>query len=799
MFVILYVLIMALYLFLKHKFPMARQMVIEVLTLGIAALLIISLRVGTSIWIIQTDPSIYTGSDRTWYVILQIFTGIYTFFGTVGYEGVTLYDSDILIVLQIAHYDLSILIGLLGITLLASTFSHEIYSFIALHLRLNRNIHYYVFTDLNENSLMLANSIREAHLTGSKKGHKFVIVFAGSSLRPFDRSDPLCVAVVKNNYLYQSTKKHTRKALVTKLGIGLRQLEQRGLKDEKVIQYEERIHIFAFAMKDELVADEVDNAQIVFEEMKCLIKNRFKKEQFKKDKLTSNVVNLYVLTQNDNDFQLYNEKKKAIFNEFNLNDKANPKFSKVVNRLLQLHLINEAELTARDFSRNRTNSLNQGKDLVKALSTPDNQYHALILGFGHTGERVLEQLYMDTTYVVGNTLPVENRFIATVIDNSISERVGLYSARHPYFITTEVGENDDFLNQDLRKLYLNPKSSISKYYDDRVKRLIDLHFDSQPLTQTQFPLIVFKEEEVKSSNMMKIFENNTGTPENSIFSFNTIVISLGDDDENIALANAIIADARKEFIQRKGKIERPQVIAVHIRNKDNYFKLDILYPNGENKLPLLHVFGFGMSSKVFDYNLIVDHSEAQRHNSMYDYLYSKTEKVINDNGGSGQFSQNVLAIQTEISRVSLMAKSKELEDRLAYSDVIMALNDDMLLRKKEIALASLPSWLDLPQFQKVIRQQAVQSVDILREIINEDANHSLVWCASLEHSRWNRFHIAYGWRYSRDRMDHIKYHDCLTDLKNIPVPKNIYDVITLMAIKGPHTKNILVDDENEIS
>jgi len=797
MFIILYILIISFYLYLRHKFPTAKQMLIEILMVGIVGLLIVGLRVGTSIYIINQYPGDYTGADRAWYVVLQIFTGIYTTFGTVGFEGMTLYDETIAIVLQIVHYDLAILLGLLAITIIASTFSYEIYSYLGLHFRFNRHKYYYIFTELNENSLMLANSIRAQHLTGEKKGEKFVIVFAGSSLRPFDRTDPLCVAVVKNNYLYQSTKKHTKRPLLSKLGIKLRRLER--TSDNKVLDgtplYEEKIHLFAFSMKDELVANEVDNAQIVFTELEVLLQSHYTQRLFENQRLPSSVISFYVLTQNDNDFELYSEKKRSILSNDDGVTSQNNSFIHELSRLFQLHLVNEAELTARVFSRIRTKTLNNQKDLVRALSTPDNQYHGLILGFGYTGERVLEQLYMDTTYVHGNVNPIENRFIATVIDNTISQRLGLYSAKHPYFVTFEA-ENDSLFNaKDLRSIYSSSKSEIGQYYDERVKKLFSLHFDEKPLTQTCFPLIVFMEAEAKSGKMIRLLENNTATLSDSVYSFNTIVVALGDDDENIAMANAIISDARKEFIERKDSIERPQVIAVHIRNKDNYFKLDALNYNGAFSIPLLHIFGFGTSSQVFDYDLIVNHSEAQKHNTMYDYLCSKTEKVLKDNGGSSQFSKNILMIQKEISEVSKMAESNTQEDRLAFSDIIMALNDEMLARKKEIIATSLDSWLNLPQFHKVIRQQAVQSVDILREIISEDSKHSLVWCATLEHSRWNRFHIAYGWRYSRDRMDSIKYHDCITDLHRIPAPKNIYDVITLMAIKGPHTTNKEVDED----
>ena len=777
MFVILYILLVSLYLYLKKKYPGAPKFLIEFLIYGGVGILIVILRVITSIYIISTNQGIY-GDDAPLFAILQALTGLYSVFEFAFIGGITLYDGyNVPLWILIMHYDLTILIGTLALTMFAASLSYGIYSSFALHFKPKRRKNFYVFTTLNEKSLQLAHNIKNKYIHGAKKNHEFVIVFAGPDLEPFDKTSPLCMEAVKSNFLYVSLKKNPKKSLCSQLGIKFSHKLKTmidGGNGYQIPLYDEHIHIFSFS------DEEVENAETVFTEMRKLITHQYSDEAYVDDRLPSSVINFYTLTSTDNSYELYEQRKKDIFKETKNTDKEvnGVTYQASLNRLFQVRLVNEASLASKLCSRNRTNVLSENLALVKALDTPDSEYHALFLGFGRIGSRVLEQLYIDTTFVRKKD-EVESKFVATVIDNTISQRFGMYSANHPFFVTCEVEDDSIFDTIDLRSMYQDKKGVINKYYQEKTKAIEKIHFDDVKLQQMKLPLIIAKEAEVKSSKIVKLIDNNSGERVNAVYAFNTICIALGDDDENIAMANMIISDARNEIINRGMKIERPQIIMVHIKNEHNYFKLDTLVPEGFES-PLLHVFGFGIDEQLFDYDLIITHKDAQRHRMIYNYLYNNSQ-VLED--ASPNLKKSITLIKDELN----YSDKGSVDDRLAFQEVITVLNKDIVKNHDDLEKVSIDAWLDLSEFQKNLDIQAVQSTRILKEVIAEDSSRPLLWCAALEHARWYRFHIAAGWRYGKERIEQLKYHDCIIDHKKIHHQKNIEGILTLMTMH--HHKN----------
>jgi|GEM_PF-6519891 len=785
MFIVLFILTILVYFVIKRRNAQYKYRV-ELSILAISVTLVLLYRVFTSIYMFSISGDSWDGSAALT-IFLQILTGIYSTFGAFQFEGIS--DlSELTLGFEIAHYELSLYLGLLSLSMISFSLSYEFYSTVLLRRPFRSKTEYYIFTSLNENNLKVANSIA-TKLKSEKR--KYMIVFAVSSSTIFERSDPLVTEAMLNNYLYVTVKKNKCKSLVEYLGVKLKRPSRLRNREIVDVSFPERIHVFAFNLDENLCANEKENSRIAFDEVRGLYSSFYSSENFYKNRYPLEAVSIHVLTHASNDFILYEFEKRAIISALfeKLDQSYATKYKldsdlRRLNSLVQLNLVNEAELTARSFSVTRVKNLTEkkfelGTDLFLDLEQAGDDYHALFLGFGSTGEEVMKQLYMDTSYIINPKLK-ESRFCGTILDKEITDRAGIFRGTHPLMITVE-HQNDMLFSNNARLMYSDPTSSIATEYNRIHSILLQTFPDEECLNEMTLPLIAFKNTSVTSSDVLNLLDANTGVVNSdikqSVYSFSTIVIAIGDDVQNIALANVIISDARKEIRNSGGKLSTPQTIAVHIRNKENYFKLDRLMM-GNPGIEHFHVFGFGMIDDVFSYDYILNHRSASRWATTYDYLWAHVDQIKNNGQNNAKFDKNIEMAGLLATTKSLIKTSK-LSASNSGKTSIELLSEGFDAKQKTTNRTNPNAWLELLPDKKASNVYAVLYFPILETFLLSHDKSDISWFGALEHTRWNRFHIINGWSYG-NREDMIKIHDALIDFNKVPNACNIYDTIPLI-------------------
>ncbi len=136
--------------------------------------------------------------------------------GGLTFEGVGEAEGMLLASLL---YGSSVLTALLFVSIISTSASYEFYSMLKL-LGSERHKDIFVFTALNEESLTLANSIKEEYQQNANKHYfKPLIVFAGPELEPFDKKNELCVDAMAAGFLYYSYSNSNGKSIAKKLRI----------------------------------------------------------------------------------------------------------------------------------------------------------------------------------------------------------------------------------------------------------------------------------------------------------------------------------------------------------------------------------------------------------------------------------------------------------------------------------------------------------------------------------------------------------------------------------------------------
>lgn len=101
---------------------------------------------------------------------------------------------------------ISLWAGLTFFSIVMARANYEIFSYVNLRLRFEKNRSVYIFTALTEDSICLAKDIKKRHPGNNKffGKDKCIIVFAGDDLAAFDRKNPLCREVMANGFYYWS-------------------------------------------------------------------------------------------------------------------------------------------------------------------------------------------------------------------------------------------------------------------------------------------------------------------------------------------------------------------------------------------------------------------------------------------------------------------------------------------------------------------------------------------------------------------------------------------------------------------
>lgn len=296
-----YLLMMTLYFVFRRKYPSAKYS-IEISFACLAMLLSVVVKLAVLPHLALSEGSI-GGYDIVDYMGYA-FSAIYSMIGGLSFEGLP-YGVDAITqgVSVCLYYGSSILAGLIILSVITAKASYEIFSLIMINvLKKHRTV--YVFNSLTPDSLLLAENIAEHHKkeieqykeskrygTVHTKPTKALILFAGSNIPAFTRSDSLCREIMSQSFYYYSVMKgkDTKHSLL--VGLGLRRdnvsilASHPDLNKNDVITINKesinangsktRICEFYFAIDDDMRPLQEDNTSDALSEIDFIINDLF--------------------------------------------------------------------------------------------------------------------------------------------------------------------------------------------------------------------------------------------------------------------------------------------------------------------------------------------------------------------------------------------------------------------------------------------------------------------------------------------------------------------------------------------
>ena len=781
------------YFALRKKWPY-RRIGNEVIVISTVFLMAFAIRLA----VVLCDPALSVSLDNIETGVSAVFYVLYSTIGGLSFEGIDgLTSLSAVGIMQSVYYGVLVVAGLIVLLIISVKISYEWYSYLALRgrrlvMRKYRRI--FVFTDVTEESLLLAADIKRtngnsrAQNDGSdkpvRKKRDYLIVFTSDRLDPFDRKNEMHREIMCNGYYYYSYKNNRPRE-------GSSILKILGLKssfDEDAV-YKKEVHIFALKNDKELRAAEEDNSDLLFKDIEATL-NDFtincveeptekgeddkQKTRKKADKKNSYVglpcvLKYYVLSNRSVNYQFF----------IRMLNKCVPEES--CRRFFQINILNEAVLSARDMIERlksyyiKQRNVAEWENYLKAFSLNEkNAYRTCILGFGDKGEQAMKQLYMHecvnmldfskgTREICGqeeNDGQNSKKFIADVYDTRMDELSGKFSYAHPlYACLNESGIEDENI------IYKKAKESyVSSYPADKNA---ETYFNNMHL-----PIVVFRNKSCFGLGFMKnIDENFAGARVVEARNYRSFVVTLGDDNKNISMANLLLDDFKHELsgshkkpsgdnLAPAGNIEGscgvPKILFVSIRNEKNISRINWSSNDEKEYENDLIVIPFGCRTNVWSCKMISDDKAAK-----YNWAYNQA-----------------------CGMVSNIEKGEPIDYKQLYDKLITVNN---IVPKEYLSL-----WYGKVDCFKQESNRMVSDFVFNNYFAIQKNKKAGGWSlesdtdlSQLEHIRWNRFHINNGWTFfpydsqAKARKEEIKEHRYLCPFAKLEDGTKAYDKVNI--------------------
>ena len=506
------------------------------------------------------------------------------------------------------------------------------------------------------------------------------------------------------------------------------------------------------------------------------------------------------------DNNLLNKQVSIIDNKVFLEDKKkpNPTLYLYIKSIFQIHVINESYLAGEDlikkrreiqiedikedvrqakeredyrykrFAINRVKVLHESGKPLEEDNQEERTYNALILGFGQTGQMALNNLYVDTVSLepskpekgINLDRYIPSRFIARVFDLNISQSIGVFAQTHPSYLIKKLDDiNNDkvpFFNLDqLKEFYGNDYPDNWDEIDELMKfpyiyasdkNCKDLEF----LKSIDMGTGNIKDNEDETSKEAKKNKKQVETIGKQLGRNNAIVICLGNDEENIKVANAVLQNIRQELYNSDYSNTKYfyQTIYVNIRDEKNVGRLnwndDIEFVRHKG----IRVRAFGNREEMYSYESIIDDEKYIKANNTYNAVGSliwQEEKRIADEKGVEKYTmpgkdRNALVLDPS-SRETLIKliedSNKDMDkSRIAY----LRISDYKKASSKNSALFSAYT-------STYINEMGIEELD------NYEDKKLWKYLSFLEHQRWCRYNISCGYIYSKTFVENMSAHE----------------------------------------
>ena len=582
-----------------------------------------------------------------WQIIQKGFEEIYSQLGGLGFEGQEFNSASV--AGSIIYFCSIAWLAITNAIIITIGLNYRFYSYICVYItkfKFRSKRKYFIFTSANETSFEFARNLLD-----SKNDEIYEIIFCSDELEPFDKENQLHKQIHEMDFYYCPIKKVSdnskKKSILGKLF---------HIKNSnEIIEFlnKNKVYIFALAKDYTNKGDESLNSDIIFDDMELelnLIRHNDGKninydelkvicEPKSKDD-NAILINYYVLSHNDINFDFYSEKLNDIFR-----DSFNDCKEKVENEIFMhcglpffnLKILNEAIMSSDDLIDQRLNNLdkdncineyliNCNKDesdnLTSIVDNPidtsikmqddkiEPKFDHLVIGFGETGQAALGSLMLLET---GGCLYNENLeliskpFNALVVDKNINNQIiGNFKIKHPLFC---VGNCEFDKDSNYKETY---ETGINAYFPSKSSEITEKKYQKFKEFNKFFnlPLIFYS-----SINYESIDFNNKILKQMCNETNKSILIALGNDEDNIKCANSIL-----KFIHQSRKYLNTKEIFnfriyVNIKNYNNNKRINIEKLDEDKKIFL---YTFGNYKNIYSNNLFNSKLES----SVY-YLYDK--------------------------------------------------------------------------------------------------------------------------------------------------------------------------------
>lgn len=447
-----------------------------------------------------------------------------------------------------------------------------------------------------------------------------------------------------------------------------------------------------------------------------------------------------------------------------------------IRRNFQLHIFNEAQLSARDFSIRRTAAYRredgfeaQSRGLSSAAELPwadcllqrdvevpapafgDGDgaegrpvYRAVVLGFGKTAQCAMNALLVQTSAVDEAGAPTQ--FIADVYDRAVDERCGLFAYTHPLYQCFKCEDCLPLDAKQLQEMALALDDTAHQVLYDRYRAFVgpdDPGYERAPEIvneQMGFPRICFHKTSCFDLNFMRMLDTDIsgdGSPvKNDVRAF---IVCLGSDESNIRMANALIDDFKHEAYAGDFSSPTLQTVYVHIRDEKNRHRLnwtaeDETFFRRRNRR--LVVVRFGNREAMYSYDSLLEERPAEGFKCMYDRF----------SAGVGEREDRRPAWVRQMTELLQKTEDHPFDAVDFYRESVRPTFRELLRIGSE---EQYESWLDADAYVKQSNESVYLFEDVYAGLLSQNGltMSDLRRFVRLEKVRWNRFYMSNGWTF----------------------------------------------------
>ena len=293
--------------------------------------------------------------------------------------------------------------------------------------------------------------------------------------------------------------------------------------------------------------------------------------------------------------------------------------------------------------------------------------------------------------------------------------------------------------------------------------------------KTRLPRLVFHEVSCFEPGFFDELDNNTSSADQCAsrkLEYNAYIIALGDDESNIAMANALLDDFKHDkhgFDADRGSV----IVYVNVRDSRNRCRIGCSEDDVARSGGHINVVLFGDASDMYTYGNIVDIEDDKKFNYAYQLLggytkYDGKDKKIGEVTVHNKFEADIAKIFADFGKPN--AAGEDFEKKV--KDVVALLAERIDVDPEE----SEQKWMECTMMDRESNYGARRFGRLFAHIIDEAKivdDKLLMRLSEIEHIRWMRLMMAYGWIYSGKKDKEIKEHDNLCPFEMLPIDDSV--------------------------